>query len=254
MTDFALPAQIFCIARESRAGHGCVVKDSLMTRAIVVSGLAHLCVALAFVCGPLLFSSAPSAAPLTIDVDVVDISELDTVAPPLAVPKHDEEKARAVIPPPQIPERKAEQLVPKEKPTVERPEVAEKKKPSQEVPLPASAPVVTSGTASVGGGSNAVQKARISYQDLVATKLARAKRYPDRAVRDRITGSGVIRLTIDATGDVVGAEVVTSTQAPILDEELLRMVGRAAPFPAFPSTMSQPQLALLVPVSFRLES
>jgi protein TonB len=131
--------------------------------------------------------------------------------------------------------------------------VVEKVSPSQDLPQPAAAPVA-SGAASIGGANDAVSKARVSYQDLIATKLARAKRYPDRAVRNRITGSGVIRLKIDPTGDVVGAEVTTSTQSSILDEELLRMVDRAAPFPAFPAAMSQSQLALLVPVSFRLEN
>lgn len=253
MTDFALPANVFSIVRDARVEDTRVVKDRLMVRAIVASGLAHIVLALGLVCGPLLFASAPSAVPLTIDVTVVDISELETAAPPLAVPKNDEPKARAVIPPPPVLENKVDKPAPKEKPKVEPAKVFDKAIAPHEIPPPASPPV-TSGSASVGGGHEAVEKARVSYQDMVATMLARAKRYPERAVRNQVTGRGVIRLKLDAAGGVVSAEVSTSTQSSILDEELLRMVDRAAPFPAFPPTMSQSQLGLLVPVSFRLEN
>jgi protein TonB len=88
---------------------------------------------------------------------------------------------------------------------------------------------------------------------MVATLLAKSKRYPERAVRGRITGSGSLRITISSTGNVERVEVVESTQSTVLDEELLRMVGRAAPFPAFPADMSHGDVTIVVPVSFRLE-
>jgi protein TonB len=88
---------------------------------------------------------------------------------------------------------------------------------------------------------------------MVATLLAKAKRYPERAVRGHVTGSGAVRLTITSSGSVKSVGVSTSTQSSILDDELLRMVERAAPFPTFPSAMSQSEVTLLVPVSFRLE-
>lgn len=253
MADFVLPANVFSIARESREEDTHVVKDRLMARAIIASVVAHLLLAIGFVCGPLLFASAPSAVPLTIDVSIVDISELETIVPPLAAPKNDEPKARAVIPPPPPLENTIDKPTLKEKPKVEHAKVVDKASALQELPPPASPPV-TSGSTRVGGGAEIVEKARVSYQDMVATILARAKRYPERAVRNQVTGKGVIRLKIDAAGDVVSAEVATSTQSSVLDEELLRMVDRAAPFPAFPPTMSQSQMALLVPVSFRLEN
>jgi len=107
--------------------------------------------------------------------------------------------------------------------------------------------------AGVANGVEGLEKARVSYQDMIATLLARAKRYPERAVRNRITGNGTLRLMIAPEGSVVKVEIVSSTQSPILDEELHRMVERAAPFPAFPAGMTQSQVALLVPVAFRLE-
>ncbi len=252
MTDFALPGNVLSIPRYGTAKERRAVNDRLMPQAIIASGLGHLLLALGVLYGPLLFASAPSARPLPIDVTVVDISELETVVPPLAVPRNDEPKARAIIPPPPSLTSKPEQSAPREEPKVERAKVVQRVSVPREVVPPAAAPV-TSGAASIGGGSDAVEKARVNYQDMVASMLARAKRYPERAVRHHVTGRGVIRLKLDAAGAVVSAEVATSTQSSILDEELLRMVERAAPFPAFPPTMSHSHVALLVPVAFRLE-
>jgi protein TonB len=202
------------------------------------------------VCGPLLFQAAPSATPLVIDISVVELSELETSLPPAVVGRSDEPKARARIPDPVDLKPKSAPQRPKE--TVQNiPSAVTKKISASPEATAAVAPPV--GESTVGGGGEAVEKARVSYRDFVATKLARAKRYPERAVRNEITGRGVLRLTINATGTVVSAKVAESTQSEVLDDELLRMVDRAAPFPAFPESMNQTDLSLLIPVSFRLD-
>ncbi len=104
------------------------------------------------------------------------------------------------------------------------------------------------------GQATSLEQARISYQDMVATMLARAKRYPERALKRRMTGDGTIRIEISADGSISGFQIVRSTELPILDEELRAMVERAAPFPAFPSDLRKQSLALVVPVTFRLQS
>ena len=104
------------------------------------------------------------------------------------------------------------------------------------------------------GEAISLEQARISYQDMVATLLARAKRYPERALKRRMTGEGTIRIEISADGSLSRFQIVRSTELPILDEELRAMVSRAAPFPAFPSDLSKSSLALVVPVAFKLQS
>ena len=84
--------------------------------------------------------------------------------------------------------------------------------------------------------------------------LARAKRYPERALKRRMTGEGSIRIEIAHDGSVAGFQIVRSTDAPILDDELRAMVDRAAPFPSFPSDLRKRSLALIVPIAFRLDS
>jgi protein TonB len=222
-----------------------------MAKAFLASGIAHGVLALALVCGPLLFQSVPKASPRAIDVSIVDISELETVMPPAIVGKVDDPRARPRIPDPSdLEERKVPQPKPKE---VSKNSVAAVTKKSAPAEQPSAAVAPPVGQSMIGGGNEAIEKARVSYRDMVAAKLARAKRYPERAVRNHITGRGAIRLKIDADGAVTSVAVAESTQSDLLDDELLRMVERASPFPAFPETMNQAELSLLVPVAFRLE-
>lgn len=87
---------------------------------------------------------------------------------------------------------------------------------------------------------------------MVATRLARAKRYPERALIRRKTGEGSIRLEISADGSVSQMTILHSTNTPILDDELLAMVKRASPFPAFPKDLRKDRVAFIIPVAFRL--
>jgi len=228
--------------------------EGLMGRAIVVSLLLHLLL----LCGGALaywFTlPAPVVGPRAIDVTLVELSAFDTVLPPPQLP-HQEPKARAIIPPP------VERVVERTQPGREKPQTDAKdtvkvnREPTALAPDSRSvASTTTNPAASIGGGNAVTQKARISYHHMVATLLAKAKRYPERAVRAHVTGSGSVRVTIVASGAVERAEVAASTQSNVLDDELLRMVDRAAPFPPFPSEMNQSDVTLLVPVSFRLEN
>ncbi len=103
------------------------------------------------------------------------------------------------------------------------------------------------------GEAAGLEQARINYQDMVASLLARAKRYPERALRRRMTGDATIRIEIAADGSLSEFDIIQSTESPILDEELRAMVERAAPFPAFPPDLRKQSLALVVPVTFKLD-
>jgi protein TonB len=102
------------------------------------------------------------------------------------------------------------------------------------------------------GDATSLEQARISYQDMVAKQLARSKRYPERALIRRKTGEGSIRLEISADGSVSQMTILRSTNTPILDDELLAMVKRASPFPAFPRDLRKDRVAFVIPVEFRL--
>lgn len=226
--------------------------EGLMGTALAVSFLIHLL----FLCGGALaywFTlPAPVIGPRVIDVTLVEISAFDTVLPPPQLP-HQDPKARAVIPPPE--EQRIERQQPKNPESVRKArDTVVMKRELQKLTSNTTNPAAgTNSPASIGGGDQVTQNAKVSYHHMVATLLAKAKRYPERAVRAHVTGSGSVRVTIAASGVVEKVEVATSTQSNVLDDELLRMVDRAAPFPSFPLEMDQSEVTLLVPVSFRLE-
>lgn len=103
------------------------------------------------------------------------------------------------------------------------------------------------------GDEITISQARINYQDMIATLIARAKRYPERALKRGMTGDGSVRIEITADGTIADFKIIQSTDAPILDEELRAMVDRAAPFPAFPRDLNRSVLAVVIPVSFRIQ-
>ena len=111
-----------------------------------------------------------------------------------------------------------------------------------------------SSQAATAANGDPSEPARISYQDMVTTLIARAKRYPEHALRRHTTGDGIIRIKISSGGSLTDLEIIRSTDSPILDEELKDMVHRAAPFPAFPNDLRKNSLALTVPVSFQLKN
>jgi TonB family protein len=226
-----------------------------LKKALLLSIGGHVVVAFAFIAGSFFSDSAEAVAPLEIDVTFVELSALET-----QLPKSGGEAAPSVSPVVSKPEEEKPIAVAPKKLKVEKRQIDEKPRSSSQSPQtqPAESSAGVGGGQSVpngvANGVDGLEKARLNYQDMVATMLARAKRYPERAVRNRTTGNGTLRVKINPQGEVLSAEVVNSTQSTILDEELQRMVDRAAPFPAFPPDMGMSQVALLVPVSFRLEN
>jgi protein TonB len=218
-------------------------------KGIVLSSILHITLALV---GWTLISSqsieTPTATTHLYDIEVVPLSALET-----NLPKGD--------PAPKPPEAtKPEQSKPRpiervKEPTVASPESSNSNSPKQ--PVPARAITLTDSTQPLGspdGDATSAEQARINYQDMVASLLARAKRYPERALRRRMTGDATIRIEIAADGSLSEFNIIRSTDSPILDEELKAMVDRASPFPPFPPDLQKRTLALVVPVTFKLDS
>ncbi len=206
-------------------------------------------------------------APQLFDISIVPLSALETVLPQ-GVPV--EKPAEA----PQIPKQEPALQPVKEKP--QSPEVVvlnrkvERAKPVREKPqqrtavepqTAAPAPIKEGmeATASnqlpgfVDGTGPSNEKARLNYQEAVAMLLARAKRYPERALRRGVTGEATIRIEIRSDGSLSDFEILRSAGASVLDEELRAMVDRATPFPSFPGDLKRTSLALVVPVAFTIK-
>lgn len=93
-------------------------------------------------------------------------------------------------------------------------------------------------------------KASSNYKGKVVAKLRRAKKYPRKARRQKLTGTTRVSFTIAKNGTVSGMRITRSSGHQILDQAALEMVRRASPMPKFPGDIRVARMTLQVPVRF----
>jgi periplasmic protein TonB len=123
-------------------------------------------------------------------------------------------------------------------PVVKPPEKVEQARP----PAPVTAQRVT-------GGAPRIEP---SWQSSLVRQLQRYKRYPSEAQSRSEEGIVLLSFSLDRTGRVLAHRIVRSSGFADLDNEVMAMIMRAEPLPAFPASMPQPQLDLTVPIRFSL--
>jgi protein TonB len=123
-------------------------------------------------------------------------------------------------------------------PVVKPPEKVEEARP----PAPVTAQRVK-------GGAPRIEP---SWQSSLVRQLQRYKRYPSEAQSRSEEGVVLLSFSLDRTGHVLAHHIVRSSGFADLDNEVMAMIKRAEPLPAFPASMPQPQLDLTVPIRFSL--
>jgi protein TonB len=91
-----------------------------------------------------------------------------------------------------------------------------------------------------------------SWTTLLFKQLQRFKSYPSGARARNEQGVVMLAFTVDRDGHVLSRQIVTGSGYPDLDAEVLTMLERAQPLPAFPSSMTQAQQDFAVPIRFSL--
>ncbi len=91
-----------------------------------------------------------------------------------------------------------------------------------------------------------------SWQSLLFKQLQRFKNYPSGARARNEQGVVMLSFTVGRDGHVLARRIVTSSGHPDLDAEVLTMIERAQPLPAFPASMAQAQQDFTVPIRFSL--
>jgi protein TonB len=140
-----------------------------------------------------------------------------------------------IAPPPPEPDVTTADIPP---PETKPPEKVEEEKP----PAPMTA-------APAKGGAPHVER---SWQTLLMRKLQQFKRYPSGAQARSEQGVALLAFSVDRDGHVLERKIVRSSGHADLDNEVLAMIERAQPLPAFPHSMIEPQLSLTVPIRFSL--
>lgn len=94
--------------------------------------------------------------------------------------------------------------------------------------------------------------ALLSYQQRLLAHLERHKRYPYSAKRRRMEGVALLRFQMNRDGQVLSYSLQEGSGHQDLDKEVLAMIKRAGPLPAFPAVITARELELVVPVEFFL--
>jgi len=92
----------------------------------------------------------------------------------------------------------------------------------------------------------------VDFQTQLMAHLNSFKRYPAEAKRQGKTGVVMVRFRIDRTGHMLSYRIEQGSGHAALDEETVRLMQRADPFPAPPDSVSGAELEFVVPVQYRL--
>jgi len=162
--------------------------------------------------------------------------------PPLPTP----EVVTAVLPPPpeQPPEKKVEDKPPP-KPVEAKKKAAPKTTPKRSAPAPADAPAAS--RLGIAAEANA---AMADWRAMVSAHLMRYKRYPAGPQSRGEGGTAMLSFTVERSGRVTVSHLTRGSGVAELDAEVLSMIQRAQPLPAFPPAMTQARQSLSVPVRF----
>jgi periplasmic protein TonB len=91
------------------------------------------------------------------------------------------------------------------------------------------------------------------YGKRISEALSRYKEYPRVAQLRGWEGAVTMRLRVAPSGRLVDAELYTSSGYEVLDKQAIAMATRAAQLPVPPEGLNGGEVAVLVPVVFRLE-
>jgi TonB family protein len=89
-----------------------------------------------------------------------------------------------------------------------------------------------------------VSGAADSYITAVRVRIASKWIYPPKAVQFKIGGTVSVEFTLLRDGSLGAITILKSSGWPILDEDIVRVIKSAAPFPKFPTTMPQSKIVI----------
>lgn len=96
----------------------------------------------------------------------------------------------------------------------------------------------------------AIKISTASYREVFIAKIMSEKRYPEKARKRGVEGQGLLDIKVGKEGNILSLSLIESSGSEILDEEILSLVYRCAPFPKLPSELSH--FSARLPIQFKI--
>lgn len=100
-----------------------------------------------------------------------------------------------------------------------------------------------------GGRENNLAAISQAYRSAITARIEAARHYPRLALLEGYQGAGAILFRLDRDGNLLDVMVETSTGRHRLDRAAVKLVERAAPYPAIPAELPD-ELAITMPIRF----
>ena len=92
----------------------------------------------------------------------------------------------------------------------------------------------------------------VSYAAVLKGRIASHWRYPKQARQQLLEGHMQVVFSINRDGSIIRTEVIATTGYDVLDNEAIRAIMEAAPFPSFPSHITVARLNVRANFDYRL--
>ena len=196
--------------------------------------------------GPVMHE-APNTPEASKRVDATPPDSIELERAPLAP------QPEVVLPTAKPREEKVEDKPPEEKASQDNPTEASVGDPVTRAPPKIEAPVAATTAAPVAGAGREAILAQMSWQKSLLSHLNTHKRYPAEARARAQQGTVKVQFVIDRKGQVVDAQVMTTSGSKPLDEEAVSVLRRASPLPSPPDSMPGDTLSLVLPIQFHIK-
>ncbi len=90
------------------------------------------------------------------------------------------------------------------------------------------------------------------YFERLRRHLAKHKRYPPEASRQKQEGKVQVSFTLARDGTVLAAEIERGSGFPLLDQAVLDMLRNASPVPPLPERFTGERIQITLPIGFSL--
>jgi protein TonB len=92
----------------------------------------------------------------------------------------------------------------------------------------------------------------VSYLIKIKRKILQIWEYPQKAYENNEEGVVVVKISVDARGNLVGTDLISSSGSTLLDEGALGIVRAAAPYEPLPNNYGLARLHILASFRYKL--